>query len=199
MLRQSGRPKANHAWHVSRGYCCAIRVARPSRSSVNEREASRARADMRPVVFQSLVVLPPHIGTRTCTYSFMHAIVNVLKISFACQTLYNPPKARPCKCPWETYARTREHETPIPFVHSVTRQHPPCGRQSGDFPKRPHQQRQQQPITLSKQPVPSPAVSPFIGRTSGSGLWRRDHRTSWARSGGCRRRAGCGRTGRGPA
>ena len=51
-----------------------------------------------------------------------------------------------------------------------------------------------------KQHTTHPAAADaFIGTTSGSGLWHRDHQTSWARSGGCRRQAGCGRTGRGPA
>jgi len=40
---------------------------------------------------------------------------------------------------------------------------------------------------------------PFIGKTSGSGRGHRDHRTSWARTDGYRRRGGCGRTGREPA
>lgn len=44
-----------------------------------------------------------------------------LKISFACQIRYNPPKARPCRCQRETHSQNQGiHPTPVPFPHCQT-------------------------------------------------------------------------------
>jgi len=61
-----------------------------------------------------------------------------------------------------------------------------------------HQVKSKRLLVLPKN-TKSLCRKPFIGKTSGTWHEHRDHRTSWARSGGCQRPAGCGRTGRGPA
>lgn len=55
-------------------------------------------------------------------------------------------------------------------------------------------------VTSPPKPICSQEIPErFNGRTSGIWHGHLDHRTSWARSGGCRQRGGYGRTGSGPA
>lgn len=150
------------------------------------------------------------------THMHIDAFRKRLKISLACQTRYNPPKARPCKCQWETYPHARGYAAPAPFVFHILM---PQRTAAQTWQQRhPLQQPQDALFSTSfffrcsfvsspasatkksKRLSPKPSCrKPFIGKTSGTWHERRDHRTSWARSGGCQRPAGCGRTGRGPA
>lgn len=115
------------------------------------------------------------------------------------QTLYYHPNQGHANAPREIFPHARGKETLVPCVHGTT------------WPRPFHCQTNHSTVTAAgvafRTPLthvdipwhPARTLVCFIGRTSGTGLWRRDHQTSWARSGGCRRRAGCGRTGRGPA